>query len=100
VPAANRVPVVSITAPVNNALFAPGVNVTFSGTAIDAEDGVLSGSALVWTSSRDGQIGTGASISTRALSVGVHTITLTAKDSQNAIGSATSTVTIKIVRLQ
>ena len=66
----------------------------FAGNATDPEDGTLTGASLVWTSSRDGQIGTGTSFATTSLSVGVHTITLTATDSQGATGTATITVTI------
>ena len=52
----------------------PGDNITFTGTATDTEDGNISGS-LAWTSSRDGNIGSGASFSTTTLSVGTHTVT-------------------------
>jgi len=93
-PPFNQPPVAHITAPANNASFAQGASVTFTGNATDPEDGALTGGSLVWTSSRDGQIGTGASFSTTSLSVGTHTITLTAKDSQGATGTATITVVI------
>ena len=36
--------------------------ITFEGYATDSEDGDLSGESLVWTSSIDGQIGTGVSV--------------------------------------
>src|SRR5207253_727709 len=78
----------------NPSSFVQGTSVSFSGSGSDVEDGPLSGASLVWTSSRDGQIGTGASFRTTTLSVGTHTITLTAKDSQGATGTATVTVTI------
>jgi hypothetical protein len=93
-PPFNQPPVAHITAPANNASFAQGASVSFAGNATDPEDGTLTGNSLVWTSSRDGQIGTGTSFSTTSLSVGTHTITLTAKDSQGATGTATITVTI------
>ena len=51
----------------------------FAGTGSDPEDGTLTGASLVWTSSINGQIGTGTSFSTTTLSAGTHTITLTAK---------------------
>ncbi|MEP6731647.1 MAG: PKD domain-containing protein [bacterium] len=91
---ANVAPTATITAPVANLVVAPGTSVTFTGSATDVEDGALTGASLVWTSSRDGQIGTGTSFSTNSLSAGVHSITLTARDAQNAIGTATRTVTI------
>lgn len=93
-PPFNQSPVAAITAPSNNASFAQGVSVGFAGTGNDPEDGVLTGASLVWTSSRDGQIGTGTSFSTTTLSVGTHTITLTATDGQGAKGTATITVVI------
>jgi hypothetical protein len=93
-PPFNQPPVAAISAPSNNSSFAQGTSVTFTGTGTDPEDGALTGASLVWTSSRDGQIGTGTTFSTTGLSVGVHTITLTATDSQGAKGMATITVTI------
>ena len=79
-------PSVAITAPTNQASGAPntvtvGASVTFTGSATDAEDGSLTGGSLVWTSNVDGQIGTGQSFSTAALTAGMHTVTLTATDS-------------------
>lgn len=90
----NQPPTATITAPANNATFTQGVSVSFAGSGNDPETGALTGGALVWTSDRDGQIGTGTSFSKTNLSVGLHTITLTATDPQNATGTATRTVTI------
>ncbi|MEO5814465.1 MAG: PKD domain-containing protein [Gemmatimonadaceae bacterium] len=92
--AANQSPAAMITAPAANANVVAGTSVTFSGSATDPEDGTLSGASLVWTSSRDGQIGTGTSVSTSTLSAGTHIITLTAKDSRNATGIATRSITV------
>ena len=69
----NTAPTVSISAPTNGASYPSGTSVTMTGTANDAQDGALSG-AIAWTSSIDGAIGTGASVS-RVLTVGTHTIT-------------------------
>jgi len=77
--AANSAPSVSIGSPVNNASYATGASVTFTGSANDTQDGQLT-SALSWTSSIDGAIGAGGSF-TRALSAGTHTIKATAVDS-------------------
>ncbi|HEV7705104.1 MAG TPA: PKD domain-containing protein [Gemmatimonadaceae bacterium] len=93
-PPFNQSPVASITGPANNSSFAQGASVDFAGTGSDPEDGALTGASLVWTSSRDGQIGTGTSFSTTTLSVGTHVITLTVTDSQGAHGTATITVVI------
>jgi chitinase len=70
--------------------------VTLSGTGVDPEDGPLAGSALVWTSSLQGVLGTGASLSRNDLVGGVHVITLTVTDSGNAKGTATHSITIMV----
>lgn len=89
----NRAPKVTITSPADQAYFKPGQTISFNGTAIDPEDGALTGVALVWKSSVSvpPQIGIGGQIAT-ALPLGDHVITLTAKDTQGALGEATITV--------
>jgi hypothetical protein len=94
-PPPNQPPTVSITAPAQGATFQLGQPVRFSGSGNDPEDGALSGSALVWTSSLDGQIGTGASFDHSGLSLGAHTITLTATDSDGATGQASRSIAIE-----
>ncbi|MFQ5399231.1 MAG: tandem-95 repeat protein [Anaerolineae bacterium] len=86
-------PVVTVTAPAAGASAEAGAQMSFTGLAIDQEDGNVSAS-LVWTSDVDGQIGTGASISTSSLSLGNHVITATATDSSGLTGSASIAVTI------
>jgi len=54
------------------------------GSAYDPEDGILEESALAWTSSLDGGLGTG-SIVLASLSPGQHIITLTATDSDGNV---------------
>ena len=90
----NDVPKVTISKPANGAQVTAGTKVTFSATATDQEDGNIS-SKVVWTSSRDGQIGKGASFTKSNLSVGTHTIKATVVDRQNA--SASATITLKVV---
>ena len=87
-------PVASIVVPTSGSTFSEGTPVTFQGTGEDLQDGSLSGSGLAWTSSLDGQIGTGSSFAHSALAVGAHTITLTATDSDGVSGSATISVTV------
>jgi hypothetical protein len=86
-------PSVSITAPANNAQFAQGTPVTFSGTATDTQDGSKTAS-ISWTSSLNGAIGSGGSFTTSALTAGTHTITASVTDSGGLVGSAARTVTI------
>jgi alpha-tubulin suppressor-like RCC1 family protein len=94
-PPPNQPPAVAITAPAEDAVYTEGDEITFSGSAIDPEDGALPDDALVWTSSLDGPIGTGASFTRSDLSVGTHTITLTATDGQGL--TSTASVTIQVV---
>ncbi len=86
-------PVVAITVPSNGHDFAEGLTITFTGTAIDTEDGDLSAS-LSWTSDIDGVIGTGGSFGTNQLSPGSHTITASVADSGGLTGSASITIAV------
>ncbi|HVE42345.1 MAG TPA: Ig-like domain-containing protein [Planctomycetota bacterium] len=81
VDSSNLSPWVAISAPANGASFTIGNNVTFTATAQDLEDGALTGSSIVWTSSINGNIGTGTTFTTSALGQGTHTIKATATDS-------------------
>jgi hypothetical protein len=84
----NTPPSVTITSPTTGASTTSPVSLI--GTATDAENGSLTAS-ITWSSSIDGALGTGGSISP-ALSVGVHTITASVTDS----GSLTDTDTISL----
>src|SRR5439155_13576481 len=88
------VPVVTIASPASNTKVRAGAPVIFSATATSGTDGVIS-SALKWISSRDGQIGTGAGLTTSSLSAGVHTITASATDSVKLTGSTQITLTVE-----
>ena len=57
--AQNTAPIVRVTAPAPRTKVALGVALTFAGTALDAQDGNLSG-RIRWVSSRDGTLGTGS----------------------------------------
>jgi PKD repeat protein len=92
--AVNQSPSATITTPALNATSTQGTGISFVGSASDPEDGSLNGASLVWTSSRDGQIGTGTSFTKTNLSVGTHTITLKATDSKGATSTATRTIAI------
>ena len=87
-PPANTPPRLTISSPANGATFSAPV--TFTASCVDNEDGTISNN-VSWRSSRDGDLGTGATI-TKTLSSGSHIITATCTD---ANGSAvTQTVTI------
>ena len=92
VTAPNAAPSVAISSPENGASFQALTNVTFTGSAMDAEDGNIS-SSINWSSNRDGALGTGASISS-TLSAGVHMITASVTDGGGKTASASISVTI------
>jgi hypothetical protein len=85
-------PAVTITSPANGATFPSGASVTLSGSVADLEQSSLAAS-LVWTSSRDGELGSGASLS-RVLSGGFHVLTASVTDETGLAGSAQISVTV------
>jgi hypothetical protein len=87
-------PSVTITAPTNGATFEVGETITFEGKATDPQHPDLDGYAYVWTSDKDGKIGTGASFTTADLSEGEHTITLTVTDPDGQAGQSSVKITI------
>lgn len=93
-PGSNRAPNASISSPANASSWLAGETVQFQGSAVDPEDGVLSGAALRWLSSIDGTLGTGTSLSRNDLSEGAHTIRLIATDSQGRADTATVAIGI------
>jgi len=88
----NTAPSVTISAPTNGASFTTTDNITFTGTAVDTEDGTISAN-LVWTSNLSGQIGTGATFA-RTLPAGTHTITASVTDSGGLVGTKSITITV------
>ncbi len=86
-------PVVTISAPANGSSSEIGDSVTFTGSAIDPEDGNISGS-LSWTSSIDGNIGSGDSFPRNDLSLGNHTITASVTDSDGLSGSDVISISV------
>ena len=95
VPVTNALPTASIISPVDGSTSTTNFSIAFNGSGDDAEDGILTGDSLVWTSNIDGEIGTGQSF-TGSLGAGNHTITLTATDSQGASASTSVAFTINI----
>jgi len=89
----NNPPTVHISNPGDGATFDSGEEITFKGDVFDDEDDNLSAD-LVWTSSINGGIGTGAQFSTSSLSVGDHTITASVTDSGGKTGSSTVNITV------
>ena len=85
-------PEVEITSPRSGS--AVGAEVTFEAKAFDVEDEDISG-GVEWSSSKDGWLGTGASI-TKELSAGVHVITALSTDSGGLTRS--DSISIDVVR--
>lgn len=90
----SKSPYARINHPGNNETRPANQAVPFAGLGNDFEDGSLTGAKLVWTSSIDQAIGTGQSFN-RALSVGIHTITLTATDAAGNTDISSVTLTIQ-----
>src|SRR5206468_12948474 len=84
---------VPLTPPPRAAPHLPGAAVPFTATATDSEDGDLTAHPT-WSSSRDGTLGMGGSITASALSAGIHTITASVSDSSGKLGSMQVIVTI------
>ncbi|MBI2571299.1 MAG: right-handed parallel beta-helix repeat-containing protein, partial [Candidatus Schekmanbacteria bacterium] len=90
-----KAPTAAIHAPLDESYFLVGEDVTLDGGGYDREDGLLSDAALVWRSSLDGELGTGASLTTANLSRGRHEIALAATDSGGETGSALVHITVQ-----
>jgi len=87
-------PEAQIIQPIEGQVFYPTQQVALQGTAYDLEDGSLGDEAFQWTSSINGDLGTGASLSTAELSTGVHIISLTVTDSDAMFTEVTRTIEI------
>lgn len=87
-------PTVQITAPAHQARFATETEIAFAGSATSSTGESLTGAALVWSSSRDGALGTGTGIATAALAAGVHVVRLTATDVHGLVGADSISVTV------
>ena len=94
-PTGVNAPVALITTPVNGAVYAEGEEIVLVGTATDFEEGPLPGSSLSWSSSIDGDLGTGGEVTITNASLGMHTITLTATDAAGGVGTATATISVE-----
>jgi hypothetical protein len=93
-----KAPTVAILFPPDNSQLSPFGDQALLGAAYDAEDGSLSGAALVWTSDRDGSLGTGSHLHVH-LSPGVHHLTLTATDADAQHTVAAITVTVVLYKV-
>ena len=88
-------PLPAIATPANGARYERQQDIVFTGSARDAQDGVLPGGGLIWSSDLDGEFGTGSPVTTSSLSQGTHVITLKATDSDNRITERTIVVILE-----
>lgn len=91
---ANKPPQPFILTPGDNTQVHYGQLVNFSGMALDAQDGTVADSGLVWKNAQGATLGTGALLSVDDLPVGVNVITLVATNSVGEAASATVTVIV------
>ncbi len=87
-------PTVLMLSPLDASEHVPGRPVVLSGYAFDQGLHDITGTSLTWTSDRDGVLGTGEQIEVSTLSRGLHTLTLTATDSQGLTGTSSVQVNI------
>jgi hypothetical protein len=87
-------PTLAITAPTNNSVSTQGQPVTFTGSATDGLDGIIS-SNIVWTSNRQGNLGTGASLTLTSLVAGFHTVTGSVTDTRGLTASQSIAITVR-----
>jgi len=95
-PVPNLAPTATILSPLDEDSFREGTEITFTGTALDPEEGELTGTHLIWTAD-DSRLGFGASFTVSNLGRGEHTIVLTATDSEGARGVAMVSMTIEVL---
>ncbi|MEX2526166.1 MAG: hypothetical protein WEA09_00895 [Gemmatimonadota bacterium] len=91
----NQAPAVSITSHGASFTMEAGEPVEVEAEATDPEDGVLSGGSVVWTSSVDGELGTGVTVSLAGLSEGSHMVVVTATDAQGAVARVSVEVEVE-----
>jgi hypothetical protein len=84
----SKPPQAFIISPETDSATLAGAPLWLEGYVYDLEDGTLDDAALVWSSNRDGELGTGAQMLT-TLSLGRHTLTFAATDSDANTATAT-----------
>lgn len=112
---ANQAPVATISSPAGGTRFEKGAEITFTGSATDAESGNVAGNLLSWSAQRRAggaghgnggnagparALGTGASVKVSDLKPGRYLITLTATDPADGSIKGTATVRIGVKRPQ
>ena len=93
----NQAPVANIESPADGVIVFDYVEVTLRGSGNDVEDGALSGDALAWSSSLNGDLGSGSELvlASEALQVGTHELTLIATDTGGFSDTVSVTITVE-----
>jgi len=89
----NKPPEAAVISPPSGVEFTTGPKIVLLGAGMDLEDGSMGDSALNWASNIDGALGTGQLLEV-SLKPGVHTITLTAADSNGLTSMASIQITV------
>ncbi len=89
-------PDVQIYTPASGTVLLEGQSLILSGAADDIEDGNLS-SVLAWTSSLQGELGSGSSLNTTFTTIGIHTVSATVVDSDGYVPTVTPQITIEVM---
>ncbi|MGH3133500.1 MAG: hypothetical protein ACRDNY_07140 [Gaiellaceae bacterium] len=94
----NHPPEVGITSPNDGDVFVKGGSVALEAAGYDSDVGSLRGQSLRWSSSLDGELGSGRQLTIASLSEGTHVIQVVADDGSGAQdGTASVEVQIEVV---
>jgi outer membrane protein assembly factor BamB len=86
-------PTATIQQPAADAVFQQGSSITFTATVSDPNQASFAADQIRWTSNIDGEIGTGLTFA-RTLSLGTHTIVVTATNDNGTSGTAAVTIRV------
>lgn len=87
-------PIVAITSPADGSFLRAGDSATFTSSAVDEQDGPVPNTDIRWSSSEDGALGVGGTVSNALTTLGVHTISCAATDRDGNVGNASIQVTV------
>jgi hypothetical protein len=88
-------PVALILGPASGSSISEGSTIRLVGAGTDPQQGPLGSDALSWSSSIDGELGTGRTLEVATASRGIHTFTLTATDQDGNQGTASIAVSVE-----
>jgi hypothetical protein len=91
---ARHAPTVRLADPTDGQTVERGRPIMLRAAADDLEDGQLGQESIVWSSDRDGLLGTGDWIVVENLSEGTHVVTVTVTDSDGEMASAVASVVV------